>query len=122
VEDNFDYSSLPYPMFETTKEEKDILKAILPNFQNLNRYTVGLCGEIAEIRSHSNVVAEIILLRKISSSLPSNPYLEGHLKYVENVNLPHYGHDLVVIREFRHIESKKLRINWINKLLAYQPL
>ena len=90
---NIDLESLPYPMFTTTEEEKECLRAVS---HNLNGSKYFLCNLVIACSMWG-------LVDKIVHSLEGNSHLSGYLDYYPD----------------NHDDMAEMRRIWIRKLLEY---
>ena len=106
-------TTLPYPMFTTTPEEKEILRKCELYYVEKccdSLWRGGLCSVIVLSSTDDTNIDKRKLLDKINNSLGDYSYLHNYLGSI-------IGHNFT----FSSYEVKNtLRRIWITKLLAYE--
>jgi hypothetical protein len=109
-----DLINLPYPLFVTTDEEKELLKAILPMFKDKLKPTTGLCAALDSLDT-----CESFLLSNRTCNAFDQVYLQAYFRKESN-EFADYEQSYVMDSVSKRLMYKRLRVIWINKLLNYK--
>lgn len=96
-----DIINLPYPMFETTEQEKKLLRKAELHIADTSKDMLWLCNALSEVSTYTENAR---LKNKISASIHGRSSLLYHL-------------NITVESE---IEARYIRRVWITKLLNYK--